>query len=315
MKVKLSLVKLTDRNTPSVFTTAHSPLGTLVKEWSESGSLVRVINPFPGFQGEVNLASGRSEHEVIIGAGQSGGPHVVRYTQYGRVDSFFAYAPEFHGGVRVAAGSRDGEIITGPGPGGSPNVRVFHDGTLLKSWYAGDPKDPSGVNVAATLSDNTGSHSSVKPFEAFESHPELADKVSLYIEFLPGTDPSVINQVANLYSSYKINVTNIRPTESVDHVVHVIVGTDFSFLNNDEKGVAVLDGFHQGNEFNSYVGYVETKGLNLGQQGVAIAHESAHLLGLPHSNFDASVMFPQIHAGTHFIGTDDQLLTFYLGKF
>jgi len=69
--------------------------------------------------------------EVLVGAGDGGGPQVLAYNRDGSrsATNFFAYDEFFRGGVYVAAGQMVGggqdEIITGPGPGGGPNVRLI----------------------------------------------------------------------------------------------------------------------------------------------------------------------------------------------
>src|SRR5690606_24775766 len=82
----------------------------------------------PGFRGGVNVAAGDvngdGSADVIVGAGEGGGPRVaVRDGRSGApLADFFAYAASVRAGVYVAAGDLDGdgadELLTGAGEGG-----------------------------------------------------------------------------------------------------------------------------------------------------------------------------------------------------
>jgi trimeric autotransporter adhesin len=116
--------------------------------------------------GDVN---GDGHPDVIVAAGQGGGPHVkvIDGTKTGQVDangqiadsallaSFFAYDVSFGGGVFVAAGDVNGDgkadVITGAGQSGGPHVKVFDGATgqVLASYFAYDASFHGGVRVAA----------------------------------------------------------------------------------------------------------------------------------------------------------------------
>lgn len=92
---------------------------------------------FPAtFSGGVYVAAGDvngdGRADVIVGAGEGGGPQVNVYSGAdGRlVRAFYAFDPRFTGGVRVAAGDLDAdrkaEVVCGAGPGGRPEVAAFH---------------------------------------------------------------------------------------------------------------------------------------------------------------------------------------------
>jgi autotransporter-associated beta strand protein len=123
-------------------------------------SLLKSIFAFdPSFTGGVYVAAGDVDNDkyadLIVGAGEGGGPHVKVYS--GRLDAlldnFFAYDSNFRGGVRVGAGDVNGDgkddIITGAGPGGGPHVKVTTAGTLheMDSFMAFDPTFLGGVFV------------------------------------------------------------------------------------------------------------------------------------------------------------------------
>lgn len=118
------------------------------------------ILPFQKFQGGAHIARGDIDHdadgeEIIIGAGQGGGPHVKIYTADNlRLSEFFPYPIGFRGGVDVAAADVDGdgvdEVITGAGPGGGPQVLILDkNGNLKNQFFAYDPTFRGGVSVAA----------------------------------------------------------------------------------------------------------------------------------------------------------------------
>lgn len=89
----------------------------------------------PGFQGGVTVAAGDvtgdGRDEIVVGAGNGGGPRVrVFDTQSHQVKwDFFAYESSFRGGVFVGIGHFGGTvgrgIVTGAGVGGGPVVKVF----------------------------------------------------------------------------------------------------------------------------------------------------------------------------------------------
>ena len=134
-----------------------------------SGAVVRDFFAFdPGFLGGVYVGAGDVDGDgaadVVVGAGEGGGPRVRVFD--GRTGApladFFAYEPAFRGGVRVAAGDVDGdgtgpaELVVGAGPGGGPRVAVFQmppggsapSPTEVASFLAYDPAFRGGVYVA-----------------------------------------------------------------------------------------------------------------------------------------------------------------------
>ncbi|MBX7105913.1 MAG: DUF4394 domain-containing protein [Gemmataceae bacterium] len=113
------------------------------------------------FTGGVHVAAADVNNDgladVIVGAGEGGGPHVRVFDgKTGSViQDFFAYDALFTGGVNVAGGDFNGDgnadIVTGAGPGGSPHVMVYAGGSgqILKSFMAFDTAFTGGVQVAA----------------------------------------------------------------------------------------------------------------------------------------------------------------------
>ncbi len=100
--------------------------------------------------------------QVLVGAGDSGGPRVTIFDVRTRsvVANYFAYDMTLRGGVSVAAGDLNGdgilEVITGAGRGGAPVVTIFRgeqtlpDGALTAwgSFLAGEQNNREGIRVA-----------------------------------------------------------------------------------------------------------------------------------------------------------------------
>ena len=104
----------------------------------------RTINDFyafePTFTGGVYVAvgdlNGDGKAELIVGAGETGGPRMQVYDSTGTFLQFddFAFEPSARTGVRVSSGdfNFDGnsDIIVSAGIGGGPRVRVFNGANL-----------------------------------------------------------------------------------------------------------------------------------------------------------------------------------------
>lgn len=122
----------------------------------------------PAFSGGVFVGlgdvTGDGLADVVVGAGEGGGPHVKVFdgATGAEVRSFFAYDPAFRGGVAVRAGDVGGDgladIVTGAGPGGGPHVQVFDAKTLnvIQSFFGGDPNNRDGVFVGVADFTGTG---------------------------------------------------------------------------------------------------------------------------------------------------------------
>lgn len=103
--------------------------------------------------------------DVVVGAGEGGGPRVlvIDGTTGATVRDFFAFEQSQRNGVSVAAGdvNDDGaaDVVVGAGPGGAPRVSVFDGRTLgvLSNFFAFDPSFRNGVWVAAGDADGGGS--------------------------------------------------------------------------------------------------------------------------------------------------------------
>jgi len=142
-------------------TTPTSGESSVILYNSTTAANLGFVNPFPGFTGVINTATGSFSNNgvayTVAAAGAGGGPAIaIVNTQTGAVTkSFFAFDPAFSGGVTIALAdfNNDGvlDLVTGAGPGGGPQVNIF-DGSnfsLIKSFFAFDSSFRGGVNVGA----------------------------------------------------------------------------------------------------------------------------------------------------------------------
>lgn len=140
--------------TPTPRPAVVTAVGETIQVFDPTTGNTRTFTPFPGFHGEVHLATADLNADgvldIVVGAGAGGGPHVKVFDGASGQEtlSFYAYDPSFSGGVFVAA-SADGRIVTGAGAGGGPHVKVFNtSGSELASFYAYDSSFSGGVRVA-----------------------------------------------------------------------------------------------------------------------------------------------------------------------
>lgn len=127
-------------------------------------------NYYLGFDAEAGDVSGNGHKEIVIGAGNGGGPQLRIFDDSGGlVGQFFAYDKNFRGGVYVALGDINGdkvkEIITSPGRGGGPHILVYNDhGEIKGNFMAYDPAYRGGVKVASGDIDNDDSDEIITAF-------------------------------------------------------------------------------------------------------------------------------------------------------
>ena len=118
------------------------------------------IAPFPGYRGEIRVASadvnGDGVVDLIAGAGPGGGPRVrvLSGIDFSPIADIFAFEPSFTGGVSVAAGDFNGdgfsEIVVGAGDGGGPRVLIFDGQTqgLIADLFVFEQSFRGGVRVS-----------------------------------------------------------------------------------------------------------------------------------------------------------------------
>jgi hypothetical protein len=128
----------------------------------DDGSTLRAFMPYGPFPGGVWIASadvtGDGFADIVTGAGEGGGPHVMVVDGVTGIPTLglFAFEPTFAGGVRVAAGDVTGDgkadLIVGSGPGRTAMVRVFDGATAaLLSETTPYGAFPAGLFVATAV--------------------------------------------------------------------------------------------------------------------------------------------------------------------
>lgn len=138
------------------------------------------------YNGGINMVVGDLDgdgiSELIVGAGEGGGPQVRIFDNQGKLKGqFFAYDQRFRGGVNVAVGDVDGdgknEIVTAPGLGGGPHIRIFDDqGKLKGQFFAYSSNFSGGVSVAVGDINGDGKSEMVTvPFSRGGSHVKIFD--------------------------------------------------------------------------------------------------------------------------------------------
>ena len=194
---------------------------------SSTAANLGFVNPFPGFTGVINTATGSFSNNgiayTVAAAGPGGGPAIaIVNTQTGEViKSFFAYNPAFSGGVSIALAdfNNDGvlDIVTGAGAGGGPQVNIF-DGSnfsLIKSFFAFDSNFRGGVNVGAGDINQDGSMDIVVAAGA-GGGPE--------VRVFNGSTLAVISQWYAYESSFSGGVTIAVGDLGDDGVFEVVTG-------------------------------------------------------------------------------------------
>lgn len=135
-----------------------------------TGSIVRTVTVFdPTFRGGLHLklgdASGRGYDQVLVAAGETGGPRVtlLDLVHNQQLLNFFIGDPNARGGVSVDLAtvfSNQGMMIVGgTGPGSSPTVYVYNasTGAVVGNFAAGSPSDTGGIRVrVGTMNTSTG---------------------------------------------------------------------------------------------------------------------------------------------------------------
>lgn len=127
-----------------------------------TGEVFRTVTLFSDlFRGGLHLkvgdAAGLGYDQVVVGAGETGGPrvNVLDLKQNKLLLNFFAGDPNARGGVDFDLADvfkgKGQMIVAGTGPGAAPAVSLFNatTGLFIGSFAAGDPNDHAGIRVRA----------------------------------------------------------------------------------------------------------------------------------------------------------------------
>ncbi|QDU21045.1 peptidylprolyl isomerase [Urbifossiella limnaea] len=164
---------------------------------SQTGALIRTATVFENsFRGGLYVQVGDAQNlgydQVIVGAGDSGGPRVTLLDFKRGVEllNFFAGDDNLRGGVDVELGDvfagRGQMIVTSMGPGAGPEVSIYNAGTaaFVGKFLAGDATDRKGilVDVGDRPSSTAARPILVTPFGSPEGTPGAPFDPSKFID-------------------------------------------------------------------------------------------------------------------------------------
>lgn len=267
-----------------------------------AGNLGSFFAYAPTFGGGVFVASGDVNgdgiDDLITGAGEGGGPHVLIFTNSSPtpIGNFFAYGITFAGGVRVAAVDQDGDqfadIITGAGPGAGPHVRIVSGRILtqfgvandLASFFAYNPFFTGGLYVTGSdaranggsplMLDDNGMIPEL-PTES-PTAEELGDLTTAAIARFEsaGLDPTGLS---------KLEAATVEFADLAGSLLGLTLGNRIQ-IDADAAGF----GFFVDPTPADDIEFLTARGDTLGRVDLltVIIHELAHVLGLPDVSVD-----------------------------
>ena len=166
--IRVAAADVTGDGTPDLIVGAGPGAAPAVKVYDGvTGALVYSFFPFESsFSGGVYVAGadfdGDGKAEIVVGAGENGGPRVKIFdgATGATLADLFVFEAGFRGGVRVATGDINGDtvpdLIVGAGLGGGPRVTVFSGVgltagalTTLADVFVYEPTVRNGAYVGA----------------------------------------------------------------------------------------------------------------------------------------------------------------------
>lgn len=258
------------------------------------------LTPFPGYAGPLAVAlagdlDGNGYQDILVGAGEGGGPRVALVDgKTGDVlANFFAFEPTFAGGVSVAYDGAAGLIYVGAGKGGGPVVATYDAATLAEKSreFYGDPADRHGVSVDADSGflayrnpDVTLGEGAYRVYLNFQGLKTAGDGEKLaadvYAFFAPLQDV--------------VQLVTKKPADFPGDYLTVAVGDDLSYLPASYEGTvgyASSTVTQPGGRYEPRTVYATAK---VGNDARVAVHEIGHFFGLAHSGDRGNVMYPTV---------------------
>lgn len=225
----------------------------------------------PNFRGGATVAigdfDGNGANELIVGAGEGGGPRVLVINNSTFVSGgsaifvmadFFAYESSFRNGVRVAAGDLTGNgrdfIVTAPGYGGGPLIKTFDGNQVLTnrvavpvlSFYSGDGNsrvgafvgtgDLSGNGQADIIVGSGGGVGSVSVFDGITAG--VLRQYSVPVEEIP-TGGGTVTGPNSFELQTPLNGLLLSPTRAPNSLIQSGPSSGVIFPYAEQGGVTV----------------------------------------------------------------------------
>lgn len=152
--------------TPDIIVAARQgSSGRIIVYNGKTDQVIRSFNAFPGFDGQINVASGDvngdGKSDIIVAVAGNGPSHVKAFSIniVAPIQSFIAF-PGYIGGVSIASadvnGDRKDDIVVGTLGGTAPQVKVFSQGTMIRNFFGFEIPPLSPIVVTAGDLDGDG---------------------------------------------------------------------------------------------------------------------------------------------------------------
>ncbi len=152
--------------TPDIIVAARQGAsGKIIVYNGKTDQVMRTFNAFPGFNGQINVASGDvngdGKSDIIVAVAGNGPSHVKAFSIsiVAPIQSFIAF-PGYNGGVSIASadvnGDRKDDIVVGTLGGTAPQVKVFSQGTMIRTFFGFEIPPLSPIVVTAGDLDGDG---------------------------------------------------------------------------------------------------------------------------------------------------------------
>lgn len=192
----------------------------------KTDQVIRVLNAFPGFNGQINVASGDvngdGRSDIIVAVGGNGPSHIKVFdiSTPAPIQSFIAFAG-YNGGVSVASadvnGDRKDDIIVGTLGGTPPQVKVFSQGAVIRTFFGFEIPPLAPIVVTAGDLDGDG-----KAEVIIGSGQGIVPSVSVFSGARPG---QAIGSFFAFPPSYRGGLTLTLQDYNNDGKLDILAGT------------------------------------------------------------------------------------------